>query len=104
MVNVSIARRYAKALLEGAGAGADEVLGQLEGFVRALQSSDELFDVVNNPAYTVSQRKAVVEKLIALAGEVNVGLANMLRLLTERGRFAALPDIARVYRDLVDVR
>jgi F-type H+-transporting ATPase subunit delta len=104
MVNVSIARRYARALLEAAGASADDVLQQLEGFVQALQSSPELSDVVNNPAYTVSQRKAVVEKLISAAGDVNPSLQNALRLLVERGRFGTLPDIGRVYRDLVDVR
>jgi F-type H+-transporting ATPase subunit delta len=104
MVNVSIARRYARALLEASGPAADAVLAQLEGFVSALQESQELADVVNNPAYTVSQRKAVVEKLIAAAGEVNPALVSTLKLLTERGRFGTLPDIARVYRDLVDVR
>jgi F-type H+-transporting ATPase subunit delta len=104
MVNVSIARRYARALLEASGASADEVLQQLEQFVEALQTSKELTDVVNNPAYTVSQRRAVVEQLISSAGSVNPSLSNALKLLTERGRFGALPDIARVYRDLVDVR
>jgi F-type H+-transporting ATPase subunit delta len=104
MVNVSIARRYARALLEAAGPAADQVLSQLEGFVGALSSSAELADVVNNPAYTVSQRKAVVEQLIVAAGEVNPALVSALKLLTERGRFGTLPDIARVYRDLVDQR
>jgi len=104
MVNVSIARRYARALLEAAGASADEVLKQLEVFVGALQSSKELSDVVNNPAYTVSQRRGVVEALIASAGNVNPALQSTLKLLTERGRLGTLADIARVYRDLVDVR
>lgn len=104
MVNVSIARRYARALLEAAGASADDVLKQLEMFVGALQSSKELSDVVNNPAYTVSQRRAVIEQLIKSAGDVNPSLVSTLKLLVERGRFGALADIARVYRDLVDVR
>lgn len=104
MVNVSIARRYARALLEAAGASADDVLKQLEIFVPALQSNPELRDVMNNPAYTVSQRRAIVKQLIASAGDVNPQLSSALELLVERGRFGALPDIARVYRDLVDVR
>jgi F-type H+-transporting ATPase subunit delta len=104
MVNVSIARRYARALLDAAGASADDVLKQLEMFVGALQSSKELSDVVNNPAYTVSQRRAVIEQLIKSAGDVNPQLVSTLKLLVERGRFGALADIARVYRDLVDVR
>ena len=104
MVNVSIARRYARALLEAAGASADDVLKQLEVFVGALQGSKELTDVVNNPVYTVSQRRAVMEQLIKSAGDVNPSLQSALKLLTERGRLGTLPDIARVYRDLVDVR
>jgi F-type H+-transporting ATPase subunit delta len=104
MVNVSIARRYARALLEAAGPAADAVLAQLEIFVSAMQESKELTDLVNNPAYTVSQRKGVIEQLIASAGDVNPSLASALKLLTERGRLGTLPDIARVYRDLVDVR
>ncbi|MBL8953988.1 MAG: ATP synthase F1 subunit delta [Myxococcaceae bacterium] len=104
MVNVSIARRYARALLEASGASADEVLAQLEVFVGALQSSRELADVVNNPAYTGTQRNNVVDALIKSAGNVNPSLVSALKLLTERGRLATLPDIARIYRDLVDVR
>lgn len=104
MVNVSIARRYARALLEASGASADDVLKQLEVFVGALQSSKELADVVNNPVYTVSQRRAVMDQLVLSAGDVNPSLQGALKLLTERGRLGALPDIARVYRDLVDVR
>ncbi len=104
MVNVSIARRYARALVEASGASADEVLKQLEVFVGALQSSKELSDVVNNPAYTVSQRGKVIDALIKSAGDVNPSLQSALKLLTERGRLGSLPDIARVYRDLVDVR
>lgn len=104
MVNVSIARRYARALLEAAGPAGDEVLTQLQGFVQALQSSPELADVMNNPSYTVTQRKAIVENLISAAGTVNPSLQSALKLLVDRGRFGTLPDIARVYRDLVDIR
>jgi F-type H+-transporting ATPase subunit delta len=103
MVNVSIARRYARALLDASGAAADQVLAELQGFVLALQSSPELNDVISNPAYSGAQRKAVLEGLLT-AKPLNAALANTLRLLNDRSRLANLPDIARVYRDLVDVR
>ena len=103
MVNVSIARRYARALLESSGAGADKVLEQLQQFVLVLQSSPELTDVVNNPAYTRSQREAVIEQLIK-ANSADPTLANLIRLLNDRNRLGQLGDVARVYRDLVDAR
>jgi F-type H+-transporting ATPase subunit delta len=104
MVNVSIARRYARALLEAAGASADTVLNQLESFVALLQSSPELTDVVNNPAYTRAQKMKVVEALVGLNGGTNLQLVNALKLLVDRSRLSSLPDIARVYRDLVDAK
>jgi F-type H+-transporting ATPase subunit delta len=103
MVNVSIARRYARALLESAGAAADDVLAQLQKLVLLVQSSNELTDVVNNPAYTRSQRQAVVESLLKMA-EANPSLSNLVKLLNDRNRLNQLADVARVYRDLVDVR
>ena len=103
MVNVSIARRYARALLDSAGASADKVLAALQAFVATLQSSPELADVVNNPAYSRAQRLAVVEGLIS-ASNLEPVLANTIRLLNDRSRLNQLGDVARVYRDLVDVR
>lgn len=104
MVNVSIARRYARALLEAAGAAADQVLSQLEGFVALLEGSPELDDVVNNPAYTRAQKMKVVEALVQLGGATNPQLVNALKLLVDRGRLSFLPDIARLYRDMVDAK
>lgn len=103
MVNVSIARRYARALLEASGPAADQVLAELQEFVVALESSKELNDVISNPAYSRSQREAVLEALLT-ARPPNVALANTLRLLNDRNRLAQVGDIARLYRDLVDVR
>jgi F-type H+-transporting ATPase subunit delta len=104
MVNVSIARRYARALLEASGDSADTVLGQLDSFVALLESSPELKDVVDNPAYTRAQKMKVVEALVGLNGGTNASLVNALKLLVDRSRLTFLPDIARVYRDLVDAK
>ena len=103
MVNVSIARRYARALLESAGSSADAVLASLQKFVLSLQSSSELTDVVNNPAYSRAQRLAVVEGLIK-AGALEPVLANTIRLLNDRNRLGQLGDVARVYAGLVDAK
>jgi F-type H+-transporting ATPase subunit delta len=106
MVNVSIARRYARALLDVAAEGnrTDAVADQLSAFVKALEQSRELSDVFLNPAYTRAQRNQVVESLIQMMGNVEPSLANTLRLLVDRNRLTYLPDIARVYRDMADAR
>ncbi len=103
MQNVSIARRYARALLEVSGAKADQVVTQLEGLTGLLELSPELFDVVSNPAYTRAQRLGVMEKLLPL---VSAGpeLTNTMRLLNDRNRLQHLPDLSRVFRDMVDAK
>lgn len=103
MQNVSIARRYARALLEVAGASADQVVTQLDALNGLLTLSPELFDVIGNPAYTRGDRLAVLEKLMPLVG-AGPELSNTIRLLNDRNRLQHLPDLARVYRDLVDAK
>jgi F-type H+-transporting ATPase subunit delta len=106
MVNVSIARRYARALLDVAAEAnrTDAVADQLAAFVKVLEQSSELSDVLHNPAYTRGERHQVVESLIKMMGSVEPTLANTLRLLVDRNRLIYLPDIARVYRDMADAR
>jgi F-type H+-transporting ATPase subunit delta len=106
MVNVSIARRYARALLDVAAEAnrTDAVSDQLSAFVKALEHNRELADVFLNPAYSRTQRSQVVEALIKMMGGVEPALANTLRLLLDRNRLTFLPDIARVFRDMADAR
>ena len=104
MVNVSIARRYARALLEAAGAAADPVLHQLEAFVKVLGNSPELVDVIANPAYPREQKSAVVDAVMAKVGVREPMLVNLLKLLGDRHRLVYLPDIARLFRDQADLK
>lgn len=106
MVNVSVARRYAKALLEvAAEAGSlDRVAEQLNGFGRTMQQSPELTDILTNPAYTRSQQTAVMDSVIKSLGGLEPAVANLLRLLVERHRMSYLPDISRLFGDMADAR
>lgn len=104
MANVSIARRYARALLDASGAQADEVRTALNAVVATFTSSPELVDVMGNPAYTRTQRQAIVDGLLKALGNSPASVTNLLRLLTDRNRLGSLSDIARVYNDLVDVK
>ncbi|RKH14213.1 ATP synthase F1 subunit delta [Corallococcus praedator] len=107
MVNVSIARRYARAILDVAAEGnrTDLVAEQLNAFADVVGHSPELSDVLLNPAYSRVQRSNVVEAVLkALPSPADPALANALRLLVDRNRLGYLPDIARLYRDMADAR
>ena len=103
MVNVSVARRYARALLEASAPGA--VVGsadQLSALAGLVASNPALADVIENPAYSRAQRHGVVDGLIQLLRVESTMLRNFLRLLVDRRRLAILPDIARLFRDMAD--
>ena len=104
MQNVSVARRYARALLDASGANADQVLTQLEELVRYLNSNEQLLDALSNPTAPRTQRMAMTEGLIKAAEGMQPMLGNLLRLLTDRNRFSAIAMLALQFRELVDQR
>jgi F-type H+-transporting ATPase subunit delta len=105
MIEGSLARRYAKALLalaEESGA-ADDFGVQLDKVVRlcTLEGGD-LVAVMSNPSFTPSERKAVLQAVLPNLG-LHPTVGNFVRLVLDKNRFAALADIAREYRALSDV-
>src|SRR5215813_2699476 len=103
MVNVSVARRYARALLEAsAPGGLVTIADQLSALADLVTSNPALADVIRNPAYSRAQRHGVVEGLIQIFKPESATLPNFLRLLVDRHRLALLPDIARLFRDMAD--
>ena len=103
MIHSSVARRYARALLSlGIEEGRFEQYGdELETVVQTIKQSPELGFVLLNPGYTPRQRQAAVD---AAASTLKLSplTVNFLRLLVDRQRVGDLPQIARVYRALVD--
>jgi len=106
MVNVSIARRYARALLEVAveAKTLEKTTEQLTSFAQVLQKNQDLADILLSPAFTRPQRSAVVEALFKAAGGLTAEVSNLMRLLVDRGRLGYLPDIARVFLEMADQR
>jgi F-type H+-transporting ATPase subunit delta len=103
MVNVSVARRYARALLEAsAPAPVAGIADQLSALAGLVASNPALADVIVNPAYSRAQRHGVVEGLIELLKIESPVLGNFLRLLVDRNRLGMLPDVARLFRDMAD--
>lgn len=102
MIEGSLSRRYAKALIELAAEtqSVDAVGAQLSAFVK-LCAERGLLAVMANPSFTPSERKAVLEDVLPRLS-LSPLLANFLRLVLDKDRFAALADISREYGALAD--
>ncbi len=103
LIQGSIARRYARALLEVAGAEFERVGEEIAGVADALFSTPELAAVFTNPSVPRDARAKVVEQVVA-AAKLSTASANFLRVLDDRRRIPALPEIVRAYRELADLQ
>ena len=103
MIAGSIGRRYAKALLQiGVETRSFDALGrELDRAAETIGKSPELKNAVENPVFPLSQRHRVLEDVATRLG-LSTTIKNLLLLLLDKGRIAALPDIARAHRELVD--
>jgi len=103
MIVGSIARRYAKALLEiGIQQQSFDALGkELERVAETLKASPELRTALENPIFPTEKRRHVLEE-IARRLALSKVLRNFVMLLLDKNRIGKLPDIARAYRTLVD--
>jgi F-type H+-transporting ATPase subunit delta len=99
----SIARRYARALLEiGVAQKTFEKMGRdLQGIADLFLSSKDLRHALENPIFPLSQRKKVLETLCERLG-ITGPLRSFLMLVMDRGRIAQIPDMARELAALVD--
>src|SRR5919109_3962920 len=100
MIVGSITRRYAKALFDiaveqGKVEAWSESLLSLKG---AVESSEELRDVLVNPIYTKDQRRAIAGKLV-VALRLDPEPAHLLYLLGDRNRLAYLGAVADRLRE-----
>ncbi len=104
MIEGSLARRYAKALLS-LGRESDQVdaIGtQLDSLVALGQANDgQIAAVMSNPGLTPSERRAVLEAVLPRL-KLTPLVTNFVRLVLDKDRYAAVPDIAREYRALAD--
>lgn len=103
MANETVARRYARALLEIAQEeGALERFEQdLTRFADTLAGSRDLEMVLTNPVFEAEARKRILREV---AGRLGVAplVVNLLCLLVDKRKLVVLPDILREYRALVD--
>lgn len=105
MITVSIARRYARALLDLAvEQNALEPVGaSLDAVARAFHGSAELRDLMANPAVTPANRQSVLAQILGKLGAHPLAV-NLLRLMIDRGRAVYIEATAREFAGMLDER
>jgi F-type H+-transporting ATPase subunit delta len=103
VINNTLARRYAKALVQiGSEDGLiDRFREELMAIDRIFSSNADLKAVFANPAFTAEQKKEIMKELIAKA-KCSVLVGNFLLLLVDKNRVAFLDQIVHTYEILAD--
>jgi len=103
MLSGSVARRYARAvlLIGQQHNNYDMLASEIDRLAATYDKSADLRAMLENPAFTVAQRQAVVDELSRRL-MLSKTVYHLVSLLLERGRMSQLPGIARNLRVLVD--
>ena len=103
MKNLSIARRYAKALLLiGKEDGqAENYRAELDGLSQLIAGEPDLGRAINNPLYNPADRRKVLEAVIQKLN-LSKTIQSFLFLLFEKGRFGFLESVNVFYQKLAD--
>jgi F-type H+-transporting ATPase subunit delta len=103
VINNTLARRYAKALVQiGSEDGLiDRFRDELTGIERVFSANADLRSVFANPAFTAEQKKGIMKDLIAKA-QCSELVGNFLLLLVDKNRVAFLDQIVHTYETLAD--
>jgi F-type H+-transporting ATPase subunit delta len=101
----SLARRYARALLDVANEGGKEAAlalrDELRAFVPQLDGHPQLRMALAHPALAAEQKRRVM-LAIAEAAKVTPLVKRLVELLSARDRLALLPDVSEAYADLAN--
>ncbi len=105
MVTGSLARRYAKAVLElGTASGnLDKVGADLRSLAGAMKSSAELVTVLTNPAIRRNDRRKVIDALLLQIG-AQPHSKNLVYLLLDGERMGSLEAISREVDAMIEAK
>ena len=103
MSSSNIAKRYARAFFEIAGAEKryEEYYHELGRFLAVLAENQSLGEFLANPIFAQQDKKAVVESVLEKI-DVSELTGNFLKLLVDKRRIAILSEIEACYRELMD--
>jgi F-type H+-transporting ATPase subunit delta len=103
MKNLTIAKRYAKALIIiGQEDGQTETYRQeLEGVAGLMAKEKTLADTIANPLYKAAERKQVLRNVVEKL-DLSKVMSSFVMLLFEKGRLAFIGDISEFYKVLAD--
>lgn len=103
MIDLTVSRRYAKALMTlGQEDGKYKEYGEeLQGFAQLMEQEPELKHALLNPIHGLEERRKLLLHLTEVL-KLSPIMGNFLKLLFDKHRLAALPGIAQVYQQLVD--
>jgi F-type H+-transporting ATPase subunit delta len=103
MSSGSLARRYAKALMQiGTEDGSYQRIGQdVSGLAKAIKTSPELAEILSNPVFPRDDREKIVMALLQRLGASKT-VINFSKLLLDRERISVIPDISRELSAMID--
>lgn len=101
MINRSIARRYARALLELVESDLTGVAEKLSAFAGLVESNQNLGQLLVNPAFSIEERGRVLTRILKDLGW-GPPLTRLLELLVERRRIGHLAAIAEEFMAMAD--
>ncbi|MEZ4401288.1 MAG: ATP synthase F1 subunit delta [Kofleriaceae bacterium] len=101
----SLARRYARAIMDLAIAGnsVDKVGADLRALAAAYKALPELGPVLGNASFKRDQRRAIVDQLLGRIGALPL-TKTFCNLLLDKERLAVVPDIARELDLMIEQR
>jgi len=101
VINRSVARRYARALMGLVDADPTGAAEKLSSFAALVESDHTLARVLSNPVFSIRERSKVLGRILSV---LNWGapLDRFLRLLVERHRIGHLSAIAEEFSSMVD--
>ncbi len=105
MVTGSLARRYARAIVQiGVAANNLDKLGaDLRSFAAAMKTSEELVELLTNPAIRRSDRRKVLDAVLARL-QAEPATKNLVAVLLDGERVANLPMISREVDQMIEAR
>ena len=103
MIKESIARKYAKALIEiGREDKKEELYGEeLSSFYDYLTKNDKIWSLLTSPIDVLAKKRAVLEDILS-GTKLSDITKNFLRILMEKERMVIIGEIIDAYKKLFD--